>query len=127
MAKKAKKASAPRRSRSSEKPSSGAKARKSSGAKRKQRGSNAGKSESPKSAVDALVGLLETPLAADVLAAGMAAALAALAQHGFSKKSKSKTVVKAAAAAAAAAIGERLVDEFHEIVAAGKQAKREEA
>jgi hypothetical protein len=76
--------------------------------------------------MDVLVGLLESPLAADILAAGAAAALAALAQHGISKKSGSKKALKAAATAAAAAIGDRLVEEFHEIMAA-KDSKRAKA
>ena len=57
------------------------------------------------------------------------AALAALAEHGFNKRSSSKTktagkAVKEAGKAAAAAVGRRLSSEVEEIRAAAKTKKR---
>ena len=80
------------------------------------------------SAADALVGLLESPLVAEVIAAGAAAALAAITQQALSKKGGSKSAVKEAAKAAAAAMGTRLAAEFDEIMKCAKdRARREEA
>lgn len=118
---------APARSRKSEKRISSAKASGPGGRKSGKSGARAGhaQAQSGKSAADALVGLLASPLVADILAVGAAAALAAIAQQGISRKKGSKRALQAAATAAASAIGERLVDEFHDLVAAGqKKAKR---
>jgi hypothetical protein len=128
MAKKVtKKPAGKRRSRSSEKSAAPKRAVSVSSARDRQKRASGNRPEPAKSAADALVGLLESPLVADILAAGAAAALAALAQRGLSRKKGSKNALKAAATAAAAAIGERLVDEFHEIMAAGKETKRRES
>jgi hypothetical protein len=84
------------------------------------------KREPGMSAADALMGLLESPLVADILAAGAAAALAAFAQRGLSKRQdrSSKTVIKNAAKAAATAMGARIAEEIDEILAKSKEAKR---
>jgi len=84
------------------------------------------RAETPKSAADALVGLLESPLVADILAAGAAAALAAFAHHSMSRRSEggSKQALKNAAKAAAAAMGTRLSDELDEIMKSAKKQPR---
>ncbi len=81
------------------------------------------------SASDALAGLLESPLVADVLAAGAAAALASFTHHRLTRRrdSNSKQAVKNAARAAAVAMGVRLSEEWDEILESSKRAKREEA
>ena len=81
------------------------------------------------SASDALVGLLESPLVADVLAAGAAAALASFTHHRLTRRrdGNSKQALKDAAKAAATAMGARLHDEFDEIVESSKRAKRAKA
>jgi len=85
------------------------------------------KAESGKSAADALVGLLESPVVADVLAAGAAAALAAFTQHSLSRRKEggSKRALKNAAKAAAAAMGTRISEEFEEIMDAAKRSRPE--
>ena len=78
-------------------------------------------------AADAIVGLLESPLVADMLAAGAAAALAAFTQHRLTRRreNSSKRALKEAAKAAAAAMGARLSEEFEEILESAKRAKAE--
>ena len=78
-------------------------------------------------AADALVGLLESPLVADILAAGAAAALATMAQRGLSRRQDggAKAALKSAAKAAATAMGTRIAEEVDEIMKSSKQAKRE--
>ena len=70
-------------------------------------------------AADVLFKLLESPLVADLLAVGATAALAAIAESRYSRRSGadagSKKALKAAAKAAAGAIGRRLSTEFEEI------------
>jgi hypothetical protein len=87
------------------------------------------KPESTISASDALVGLLESPLVADVLAAGAAAALASFTHHRLTRRrdGNSKQALKDAAKAAATAMGARLHDEFDEILESSKKAKRAKA
>lgn len=77
-------------------------------------------------AADALVGLLESPLVAEVIAAGTAAALATLTQQALSKKSDSSTAValKQAARAAASAMVAKLALEVEEILKSGKETRR---
>ena len=79
------------------------------------------------SASDALVGLLESPLVADVIAAGAAAALASFTHHRLTRRrdSNSKEALKDAAKAAAAAIGARLSDEWDEILESSKRSRHE--
>ena len=79
---------------------------------------------------DAFIKLLQSPLVADLLAVAATAALAALAEHGFSSGGASTTgrnragkAVKEAGKAAAAAIGRRLSTEVDEIRAASKRAR----
>jgi len=80
-------------------------------------------------AAEALTGLLESPLVADIIAAGAAAALASFTQHSLSKRREggSKAALKNAAKAAAAAISARVKAEFEEIAKSAKEARREEA
>jgi hypothetical protein len=74
---------------------------------------------------DALFKLLESPLVAELLAVGATAALAAITESRYSRKTgadaKSSKVVKAAGKAAAAAIGRRLTTEFGEIRKASRK------
>ena len=79
----------------------------------------------PSGAADALAGLLESPLVADVLAAGAAAALASITHHRLTRRrqSSSKEALKEAAKSAAAAMGARLSEEFEEILESAKKAK----
>ena len=76
-------------------------------------------------AADAVVKLLQSPLVADLVAVAATAALAALAEHGFSSrgasdKRRAGRAVKEAGKAAAAAVGRRLGNEFEEIRKASK-------
>ena len=97
------------------------KAGKASAGKRKQ------KSKSDMTAADALSGLLESPLVAEVIAAGAAAALATLTQQALSRRSEggTKEALKLAAKAAASAMGTRLAVEIKDVVESGKKAKSE--
>ncbi len=80
---------------------------------------------------EAVIKLLQSPLVADLLAVAATAALAALAEHGFSSRGagaspggkRAGRAVKEAGKAAAAAIGRRLGNEFEEIRAASKASK----
>jgi hypothetical protein len=93
-------------------------------------GSNRG-SDSQDGMSDAFIKLLQSPLVADLLAVAATAALAALAEHGFSSrgapegasKRRASRAVKEAGKAAAAAIGRRLSNEFQEIKAASKKSR----
>jgi len=86
------------------------------------------KAQSPMSASDALVGLLESPLVADILAAGAAAALASFTQHRLTRRAEgnSKQALKGAAKAAAAAMGARLSEELDEILESAKSRVKSE-
>lgn len=79
-------------------------------------------------AADALVRLLESPLVAEVIAAGAAAALAAITQQALSRKSGggNTSALKEAAKAAAAAMGARLSTEFDEIMKTAKASSKAE-
>ena len=80
---------------------------------------------------DAFIKLLQSPLVADLLAVAATAALAALAEHGFSSRGAPESArgrragkaVKEAGKAAAAAIGRRLSNELEEIKVAAKNSK----
>ena len=87
------------------------------GAHRRKTGSRPNARPESMSASDAIFGLLESPLVADMLAAGAAAALAAFTQHRLSRRREggSKQALKNAAKAAATAMGARLSEEFDEI------------
>lgn len=76
-------------------------------------------------ASEAFVKLLQSPLMAELVAVAATAALAALAEQGFTSSSSTKrkragNAVKAAGKAAAAAVGRRLGTELDEIRAAAK-------
>ncbi len=75
----------------------------------------------------AVLKLLQSPLVADLLAVAATAALAALAEHGFSRsggdKRRAGRAVKEAGKAAAIAIGRRLSNEFDEVRKAAKTVK----
>lgn len=92
-----------------------------------KRSATVARAKSGPGAADAFVNLLQSPLVADLVAVAATAALAALAEKGFSssggKKKAAGQAVKAAGKAAAAAIGRRLTDEIAEIKAASKAAK----
>jgi hypothetical protein len=84
--------------------------------------------EAEKGAPDLISEFLESPLVADTLAAGAAAALAVFVQRGLSRRDEetsSKQALKRAGKAAAAAMGQKLADEFDAMLAKAK-AKREE-
>ena len=82
------------------------------------------KQESP-TAADALIKLIESPLVADLLAVGATAALAAIAEARFGRKTDggggTKRALKSAGKAAAAAMGRRLATEVEEIRKASKK------
>ena len=75
---------------------------------------------------DALIKLMQSPLVAELVAVAATAALASLAEHGFtsggggSRGKRAGKAVKEAGKAAAAAIGRRLGNEFDEIRKATK-------
>ena len=114
-----KKRASPKRSKASKTASGTARAKKP--AKR-----TTSRNKEPLSAADALTGFLESPLVADVLAAGAAAALASFTHHRLSKRSDggSKQALKNAAKAAGTAMTARLSAEWDEILEAAKQTKR---
>jgi hypothetical protein len=78
---------------------------------------------------DAFIKLLQSPLAAELVAVAATAALAALAEEGFSKTSgaargkRAGRAVKQAGKAAADAVKRRLSTEIDEIRTAAKKAK----
>jgi len=75
-------------------------------------------------ASEAIIKLLQSPLVAELVAVAATAALAALAEKGFTSGStrgkRAGNAVKAAGKAAAAAVGRRLSTEVDEIRKAGK-------
>jgi hypothetical protein len=81
---------------------------------------------------DAFIKLLQSPLVADLVAVAATAALAALAEHGFTSRGASEDArgrragkaVKEAGKAAAAAVGRRLGNELDEIRQASKAAAK---
>jgi hypothetical protein len=94
-----------------------------------KRSSSSGGSGSQENMGEAVVKLLQSPLVAELVAVAATAALAALAEHGFTSRDEATRgkragkAVKAAGKAAAAAIGRRLANEFDEIRAAAKDSK----
>jgi len=77
---------------------------------------------------DAFIKLLQSPLAAELVAVAATAALAALAEHGFTttggtRGKRAGKAVKEAGKAAAAAVGRRLGNEMDEIRKAAKASK----
>jgi hypothetical protein len=76
-------------------------------------------------ASDAFIKLLQSPLVAELVAVAATAALASLAEHGFtssdaSRRKRAGKAVKEAGKAAAAAVGRRLSNELEEIKKAAK-------
>jgi hypothetical protein len=75
---------------------------------------------------EAFIKLLQSPLVAELVAVAATAALAALAEHGFtsggeaSRGKRAGKAVKQAGTAAAAAVGRRLANELDEIRKAAK-------
>ena len=126
MAKKATSKAAPARKASPKKPAAGSSSRAvanaSSGGGKRTGGNQDAMG-------DAFIKLLQSPLVADLVAVAATAALAALAEHGFSSRGASGggkrtgRAVKEAGKAAAAAIGRRLTTEIDEIREASKRTK----
>jgi len=112
--------------KSAARPKSRAAARASSGG---GRGGRSQGSDDGFNAGEAFVKLLQSPLMAELIAVAATAALAALAEQGFTgggdatRGKKAGRAVKAAGKAAAAAVGRRLGSEFDEIKKAAKGAK----
>ena len=79
---------------------------------------------------EAFIKLLQSPLVAELVAVAATAALAALAEHGFStagevsRGKRAGKAVKQAGKAAAAAVGRRLANEIDEIRKAAKDAAK---
>lgn len=119
----AKKASAKTRGRIAKKSNSTSVARASAsrgGGSHKQSGFDAS---------DAFIKLLQSPLVAELVAVAATAALASLAEHGFtsddaSRRKRAGKAVKEAGKAAAAAVGRRLSNELDEIKKAAKGAAK---
>lgn len=105
-----------------------AKSRRPKAAEPKQ--AKAAKSNRSKPPSELVSEFLESPLVADTLAAGAAAALAVFVQQGLSRRREgdsSKLALKQAGKAAAAAMGTRLAEEFDAIMKrAEAKAKPEE-
>jgi hypothetical protein len=105
--------------------STGAKSGSTSRAVAKRTGSSGG-GKSQESMGDSLIKLLQSPLVAELVAVAATAALASLAEHGFTtgggggRGRRAGKAVKEAGKAAAAAIGRRLGNEFEEIRKASK-------
>ena len=91
----------------------------------RESGSNSGKQKGF-DAGDAFGKLLQSPFAAELVAVAATAALAALAEHGFTSKHDAERInragkaVKEAGKAAAAAVGRRIGTEIDEIRKASK-------
>ncbi len=82
--------------------------------------SSGGRSRSQEGMGDAFIKLLQSPLVAELVAVAATAALAALAEHGFTsgdgtRGKRAGKAVKEAGKAAAAAVGRRLGTEIDEI------------
>jgi hypothetical protein len=93
-----------------------------------RRATSSGGSSSSEGVGDAFIKLLQSPLAAELVAVAATAALAALAEHGFSSGGNSRgkragKAVKEAGKAAAAAVGRRLKTEVDEIRKAATESK----
>ena len=78
---------------------------------------------------DAFIKLLQSPLVAELVAVAATAALASLAEHGFTsaseatRRKRAGRAVKEAGRAAAAAVGRRLANEIEEIRKAAQEPK----
>jgi hypothetical protein len=95
-------------------------------ARRPSSGSGGGGSRSQPEMGEAFIKLLQSPFVAELVAVAATAALAALAEHGFtsggeaSRGKRAGKAVKQAGKAAAAAVGRRLANELDEIRKAAK-------
>lgn len=100
-----------------------------SGSANREKGNQRRQSSESMSAADAIAGILESPLVAEIIAAGAAAALAALTQQAISRRGEggAKRALKEAAKAAGVAMGTRITAEFGEIMESAKRARAEEA
>jgi hypothetical protein len=92
----------------------------------------AGEGDDSGGAGEAFIKLLQSPLVAELLTVAATAALAALAEQGFSRSAagdqrRAGRAVKAAGKAAATAIGRRLATEVDEIRKAAKEARKSAA
>ncbi|MEO5774662.1 MAG: hypothetical protein ABIQ32_11170 [Sphingomicrobium sp.] len=100
-------------------------------ATRPQKSSGGSRKDDANNAADMFVKILQSPIVADMLAVAATAALAALAEHGFSRSGangdgkRAGKAVKEAGKAAAAAIGRRLKTEVDEIRRAAKAGAEE--
>jgi hypothetical protein len=72
-------------------------------------------------AADALVGLLESPLVADLLAAAISAAAATVIAHKMKGGRAEGSLVRAVGTATAAAVGRHLAAEFQDMQKAAKE------
>ena len=122
MAKKAtSKTGGPSRSGTKRKPKSSPRIERRSGTRGRRSTDNAS---------EAFIKLLQSPLVAELVAVAATAALASLAEHGFStggggsRGKRAGKAVKEAGKAAATAIGRRLGNELDEIRKASKAAKK---
>jgi hypothetical protein len=105
---------------------------KSGGSVARRTGRSGGnRSSAQESMGEAFIKLLQSPLVADLVAVAATAALAALAEHGFTsrgadestRKNRAAKAVKEAGKAAAAAVGRRLSTEIDEIRKASRESK----
>lgn len=85
--------------------------------------SSSRKSAKSDTAADALIGLVESPLVADLLAAAVTAAAATILEHKLKRKQETGSLVRAVGAAAAAAVGRQLASEIEEIRKAAEEAR----
>jgi hypothetical protein len=93
------------------------------------RGGGGSRKQSGFDASDAFIKLLQSPLVAELVAVAATAALASLAEHGFtssdaSRRKRAGRAVKEAGKAAATAVGRRLSNELDEIKKAAKTAAK---
>lgn len=101
----------------------GAKGTKSSASSGPARRSAKQESAKTDNAADALIGLIESPLVADLLAAAVTAAAATILEHKLKRKQESGSLVRAVGAATAAAVGRQLASEIEEIRKAAEEAR----
>jgi hypothetical protein len=93
-----------------------------------ERRTEGGRRSSDAGMSDAFIKLLQSPLVAELVAVAATAALASLAEHGFTSSGGSRgkragKAVKEAGKSAAAAVGRRLSSEIDEIKKAAKATK----
>jgi hypothetical protein len=94
-----------------------------------RRSDGSGRRSSDAGMGDAFIKLLQSPLVAELVAVAATAALAALAEHGFTNSAggtrgkRTGKAVKEAGKAAAAAVGRRLGNEIEEIRKAASASK----